>query len=54
MPEPWQVGHTRGMVPALAPVPEQAGQAASLLSRSDTVVPSNACSNVSSASVSTS
>ena len=24
MPDPWQVGQSRGVVPALAPVPEQA------------------------------
>lgn len=48
MPEPWQVGQTRGIVPALAPVPRQAGQASSLVIWTPTVVPSTAWRNRSS------
>ncbi len=54
MPEPLQVAQTRGMVPALAPVPEHAEHAVSLLSCKDTVTPSSACSNVKVVSDSTS
>lgn len=38
-PEPWQLGQTRGTVPALAPVPRQAGQASSETICMPTVVP---------------
>ena len=38
-PVPSQVGQTRGVVPALAPVPAQAGTAPSLVRRSGTVTP---------------
>ncbi len=41
-PVPSQLGHTRGTVPALAPVPRQASQAAPLVMRSGTVTPSTA------------
>src|ERR1039457_627554 len=53
-PVPSQDGHTRGTVPALAPVPMHALQGASPASRSDTVVPSVASPKLSDASVSTS
>src|SRR5581483_11567879 len=53
-PVPWQVGHTRGTVPDLAPVPRHLGQAASLVSRSETVAPSRASLNDTVVSVSTS
>ncbi|GAA3123946.1 hypothetical protein GCM10020001_050890 [Nonomuraea salmonea] len=46
-PVPSQVGQTLGVVPALAPVPLHAVQAAELVSRSETVVPSTASVNVS-------
>ena len=36
-PVPWQVGQTRGVVPALAPVPWQAGHAASLVRGQTTI-----------------
>ena len=44
MPEPSQVGHTLGSVPALAPVPRQDGQGLSDGKRMLTVAPSTACS----------
>src|SRR5262249_1196861 len=53
-PVPWQDGHIRGTVPALAPVPGQVGQGPSPVSRSATVVPSIASLKVSVVSVSTS
>lgn len=53
-PVPSQVGQTRGVVPALAPVPPHAVQAAELVSRSETVVPWTAWVNESVTSDSTS
>ena len=44
-PAPWQVGHTRGVVPLRAPVPEQTPHGASVVSRSGSVTPSSASSN---------
>src|SRR5690348_11241377 len=44
-PVPSQVGQTRGVVPALAPVPLHAEQAEELVSLRDTVVPSTASEN---------
>src|ERR1700710_1879239 len=52
MPTPSQSGHTRGKVPALAPVPEQSGHGASDESRSETVTPSIASAKPIVASVS--
>ena len=45
MPEPSQVGQTRGSVPAFAPVPRHAAHGWSETVRSVIVVPSTACSN---------
>src|SRR5215469_1292890 len=53
-PVPSQVGHTRGTVPALAPVPLHTGQGPSPVSRSGTVVPFIASTKDSVVSVSTS
>src|SRR5580658_8292377 len=53
-PVPSQVGHTRGTVPALAPVPMQALQGPSPARCSDTVAPLTASAKLSDASVSTS
>lgn len=44
-PVPSQVGQTRGVVPALAPVPLHAVHAEELVSRSETVAPSTASPN---------
>ena len=52
MPTPSQSGHTRGIVPALAPVPQQSGHGASEASRSETVTPSIESANPMVASVS--
>src|SRR4051812_1084082 len=43
MPRPWQRGHTRGLVPGLAPVPAQVVHVDDLLTDSGTCAPSTAC-----------
>ena len=53
-PAPWQTGQVCGLVPGLAPLPEQVGHVPGLCMRSGTVTPSTASSKESVASVSTS
>src|SRR5919201_2830441 len=51
-PLPLQTGHTRGLVPGLAPVPWHVGHGAEVGTASGTCAPSTACSNDSDTSVS--
>src|SRR5436305_5375421 len=44
MPRPWQRGHTRGLVPGLAPVPEHVEHTDDVLTDSGTCAPSTAWS----------